>query len=188
MNRKLTRNILEFAGITLSIFFLIPLVLVLINSAKSNNEITMTPLALPENWINLFKNIATIWASPNVGYQKAFFLFGDRYFLLIGRHNDLFSYGCLGLGSDKVENIHLPVLYVCGSHGHPVSGRYVSAGPLVQYSSIDLRYPTVALVYRNDISLHGVRVFFIDLYVSWIYQIDSDPNRRSCLYRRLRKV
>lgn len=73
MNRKLTRNILEFAGITLSIFFLIPLVLVLINSAKSNNEITMTPLALPENWINLFKNIATIWASPNVGYQKAFF-------------------------------------------------------------------------------------------------------------------
>ncbi len=73
MNRKLTRNIMEFIGITLSVFFLIPLLLVLLNSAKSNNEIIMTPLALPQNWINLFKNIATIWASPNVGYQKAFF-------------------------------------------------------------------------------------------------------------------
>lgn len=73
MSKKTQRYILEFLTIALVIFFLIPLVLVVINSAKNNNEIFTSPAALPENWGNIWKNISAIWSSPNIRYSKALF-------------------------------------------------------------------------------------------------------------------
>lgn len=73
MSKKTQRYILEFMTIALVIFFLIPLVLVVINSAKNNNEIFTSPAALPENWGNLWTNITQIWTSPNIRYSQALF-------------------------------------------------------------------------------------------------------------------
>ena len=73
MSKKTQRYIMEFLTIALVIFFLIPLVLVVINSAKNNNEIFTSPAALPENWGNLWANISNIWTNPNIRYSKALF-------------------------------------------------------------------------------------------------------------------
>lgn len=73
MSKKTQRYILEFLTIALVIFFLIPLVLVVINSAKNNNEIFTSPAALPKNWGNLWANISNIWTNPNIRYSKALF-------------------------------------------------------------------------------------------------------------------
>ncbi len=63
----------EIVTIILFILFLLPFVLVVINSAKTSNEVSRFPLAMPENWGNLFTNIATIWNSPNIKYSSSLF-------------------------------------------------------------------------------------------------------------------
>lgn len=73
MRTKQSRAIFEFLTIALLIFFMIPLLLVIINAAKSNNEILTSPLALPENWSNLWLNITKIWDNPNIRYGQALF-------------------------------------------------------------------------------------------------------------------
>ncbi len=73
MRTKQSRTIFEFLTIALLIFFMIPLLLVVINAAKSNNEILSSPLALPENWGNLWLNITKIWDNPNIRYGQALF-------------------------------------------------------------------------------------------------------------------
>lgn len=73
MRSKQSRAIFEFLTIALLIFFMIPLLLVVINAAKSNSEILNTPLALPENWSNLWLNITKIWNNPNIRYGQALF-------------------------------------------------------------------------------------------------------------------
>lgn len=73
MRSKQSKAIFEFLTIALLIFFMIPLLLVVINAAKSNSEILTTPLALPENWNNLWLNITKIWNNPNIRYGQALF-------------------------------------------------------------------------------------------------------------------
>lgn len=73
MSKKTQRYILEIITIALVIFFLIPLVLVLINAAKDNNEIFSSPISLPQHWGNLWVNITKIWSSPNIRYSQALF-------------------------------------------------------------------------------------------------------------------
>lgn len=73
MRSKQSKAIFEFLTIVLLIFFMIPLLLVVINAAKSNSEILTTPLALPENWNNLWLNITKIWNNPNIRYGQALF-------------------------------------------------------------------------------------------------------------------
>jgi len=73
MRSKTSRYILEFLTIALVIFFLIPLLLVVINAAKDNNEIFRSPTALPENWGNIWANITNIWTNPNIRYSQALF-------------------------------------------------------------------------------------------------------------------
>jgi raffinose/stachyose/melibiose transport system permease protein len=85
MSKKTQRYIMEFVTIALVIFFLIPLVLVVINSAKSNNEIFSNPVAMPQNWGNLWTNITKIWTNPNIGYSSALFSSAVvTFFSLIG--------------------------------------------------------------------------------------------------------
>lgn len=71
-NRKIiSRNIAEFLTFTVMIMFLVPLFLVLINAAKTNNEIIQTPLALPTDWNTLWVNVQNILGNKNIGYSQA---------------------------------------------------------------------------------------------------------------------
>jgi len=70
-NKIILKNVAEFLTIGLVVIFLVPLFLVLINAAKTNNEIISTPLSLPSNWSTLWANITNIWNNPNLRYSQA---------------------------------------------------------------------------------------------------------------------
>lgn len=72
MLTRRNRWILEIVSIILFIVFLLPFFIVVINAAKTNNLITSDPLALPENFSNLFTNMAKIWTSENIQFQSSF--------------------------------------------------------------------------------------------------------------------
>ena len=71
--RKKNVIVLEVMTVLLFILFMLPLLLVLINSAKDAFSVTQYPLRLPENWSQLGRNIANIWTNPNVLYSRSFF-------------------------------------------------------------------------------------------------------------------
>lgn len=64
--------ILEVLTFLLFLLYLFPFFIVVINSAKSAFEVTQAPMALPENWGMIFKNMQTIWNSPNIKYSSSF--------------------------------------------------------------------------------------------------------------------
>jgi maltose transport system permease protein len=64
---------LEIFAILLLAAYFFPFFLVIINSAKSVSEITLTPLALPENWANIYYNFVEILGRNNVDYFRSFF-------------------------------------------------------------------------------------------------------------------
>ena len=70
-NKIIARNITEALTLAVMVMFLVPLFLILINAAKTNNEIIAAPLSLPTDWSVLFKNITTIWNNPNLRYSQA---------------------------------------------------------------------------------------------------------------------
>jgi raffinose/stachyose/melibiose transport system permease protein len=73
VKRPRPKNVLlEFLTALLFLAFISPFFIVLINSAKGAFEVTDRPLALPEDWGQLFSNIANIWTSPNIQYQSSF--------------------------------------------------------------------------------------------------------------------
>lgn len=71
LTRRIAKNILEILVLGLMAFFIAPLLLVLLNAAKSNNEIIQTPLALPQNWGIMWTNITAIWNNVNIRYAQA---------------------------------------------------------------------------------------------------------------------
>ena len=70
-NKIIARNITEALTLAVMVMFLVPLFLVMINAAKTNNEIISAPLSLPTDWSVLIKNITTIWNNPNLRYSQA---------------------------------------------------------------------------------------------------------------------
>jgi raffinose/stachyose/melibiose transport system permease protein len=70
--RKFSLFFLELLGILLFLAVLFPFFIVLISSAKDPFEITQHPLALPADWSNLWKNVASIWTDENIRYQSSF--------------------------------------------------------------------------------------------------------------------
>jgi len=70
---KAGRTSAEIFTLLMFIVFLFPFVLVFINSAKTAFEVTQFPLAMPDQWSNIFKNIASIWTSPNIRYPASLF-------------------------------------------------------------------------------------------------------------------
>jgi raffinose/stachyose/melibiose transport system permease protein len=70
-NRTILKNIAEMLTIGLVVIFLVPLFLVLINAAKTNNEIISAPLSMPSDWSTLWANILNIWNNPNLRYSQA---------------------------------------------------------------------------------------------------------------------
>lgn len=70
--RKKSLYILEAFTALLFIGFIIPFVIVIINSAKGSFEITQYPMSLPEDWLMIFRNMYSIWTNPNIQYQASF--------------------------------------------------------------------------------------------------------------------
>jgi raffinose/stachyose/melibiose transport system permease protein len=64
--------ILEITGVLLFLAVLFPFFIVVVSSAKSPFEITQSPLGLPEDWSNLYKNVFNIWTDQNIRYQSSF--------------------------------------------------------------------------------------------------------------------
>ena len=62
----------EVIAILLFLLYMLPFVLVIINSSKPSLKIIMDPLALPENPSQLITNIKTVIESPNVLYVSSF--------------------------------------------------------------------------------------------------------------------
>ena len=71
VNRIIAKNVAEILTLGLMAFFIAPLILVLINAAKTNNEIINSPLSLPSNWGILWTNITSIWNNVNIRYSQA---------------------------------------------------------------------------------------------------------------------
>ncbi|OJF76234.1 MAG: sugar ABC transporter permease [Treponema sp. CETP13] len=66
-------KLLGILGFILFIIVLTPFLIVLLNSAKPAISIISSPLALPEHWSLLFKNIHSVVKNPNMRYWNAFF-------------------------------------------------------------------------------------------------------------------
>ena len=62
----------EVLAVVLSLLFLFPFFIVLVNSAKTPFEITQSPLSLPTDWMKILLNMYTIWTSVNVQYSSSF--------------------------------------------------------------------------------------------------------------------
>lgn len=63
---------LEVLAFALMLVFFAPFILVFINSSKNAFEITLTPLALPTDWSNLYRNVIEIVTRPKINYFSAF--------------------------------------------------------------------------------------------------------------------
>ncbi len=72
-NKKIGLILLEIFAILLMALFFFPFLMVIINSAKPIQEITLSPLALPDNWGNLWKNVIEILTRRNIDYFRSFF-------------------------------------------------------------------------------------------------------------------
>ncbi|MCL2180939.1 MAG: carbohydrate ABC transporter permease [Treponema sp.] len=64
--------ILEIFAIILFLVYMIPFVIVLINSSKPSLQIIMDPLSFPEEPSQLITNIQRVMVSPNVRYVSSF--------------------------------------------------------------------------------------------------------------------
>jgi raffinose/stachyose/melibiose transport system permease protein len=72
--KRIRGNLIMLEAVTAVIFllFIFPLLLILMNSAKDAFAITAHPLALPKDWLKIFRNMQTIWTSPNIAYPSSF--------------------------------------------------------------------------------------------------------------------
>jgi len=65
-------SILEIVAIVLFFLYMMPFVLVVINSAKPTLQIIVDPLALPKNPTQFISNAKAVFESPNVRYPSSF--------------------------------------------------------------------------------------------------------------------
>jgi raffinose/stachyose/melibiose transport system permease protein len=63
--------IITFVTFLMFLLTLFPFFVVIINSAKASLEIITEPVALPQNWLQLFKNIGKIWSSASIRYPSS---------------------------------------------------------------------------------------------------------------------
>ena len=71
--QRVTKNILEGIAVIFFVIALFPFYIVLINTSKTPDMIVRSPLALPENFLLIFKNIERVVNNPNMNYWKSFF-------------------------------------------------------------------------------------------------------------------
>ena len=66
------RVVLEIVGILLSILFLLPFVIVVLNAMRSNAEIINSAVGLPENPGVFFENLASVWNNTTFNFIGSF--------------------------------------------------------------------------------------------------------------------
>jgi len=66
------RAVLGAVGFTLFFLFMLPFLLVIINSAKERSEIMLSPVTLPANWSQIYTNIGDVITNPNFSFWSAF--------------------------------------------------------------------------------------------------------------------
>lgn len=69
---KLLKSLMIVLIMLIFAFFMVPFVMVVINSAKTSKEIIFSAIAMPENWGQLFTNIKLIFTNSTVDYIGAF--------------------------------------------------------------------------------------------------------------------
>ena len=72
MNRNTKNYILEALAILLLAVYMLPFLIVLINSAKPTLQIISNPRSFPDDWSLLFTNIRRVLDNPNVRYGSSF--------------------------------------------------------------------------------------------------------------------
>ncbi len=73
LRKNFVKTIIYILTVLMFIFTMAPFFIVIINSAKASLEIISDPVALPQNWGQLFTNIKTIWTSPSIRYASSVF-------------------------------------------------------------------------------------------------------------------
>jgi len=63
---------LEIVTLLLFILFMMPFIIVVLNSMRTNVEIINQPVGLPENPANLFSNISDVWNNATFNFLSAF--------------------------------------------------------------------------------------------------------------------
>jgi len=71
-SRSFGALVVETFTAVLFLLFLVPFALIVINAAKDSFSVTQFPMALPKNWGTIFKNMTSIWTSPNIAYPSSF--------------------------------------------------------------------------------------------------------------------
>lgn len=71
--RRLNILILEILTIVLFVIFMLPFLMVVINSAKTAAEIIEDPIGMPANWSQFVTNVKIVVTSPNIDYIPSFF-------------------------------------------------------------------------------------------------------------------
>ncbi len=69
---KLLKSLMIVLVMLIFAFFMVPFVMVVINSAKTSKEIIFNAIALPQSWGQLFTNIKLIFTNSTVDYIGAF--------------------------------------------------------------------------------------------------------------------
>lgn len=70
---KFFKSIASALVMLLFALFMVPFLMVIINSAKTSKEIIFNAIALPDKWSQLFINVKLIFTNPTVDYVGAFF-------------------------------------------------------------------------------------------------------------------
>ncbi len=63
---------LEIVGILVSILFLLPFLIVVLNACRTNGEIINSAVGVPENPGNFFSNLSDVWNSPVFNFITSF--------------------------------------------------------------------------------------------------------------------
>jgi len=66
---NVVKVVLAFA---LFVLFMMPFILVVINSAKTAQEISLSPVTMPSNWGQIWLNVVNVVNNPNFSYFSAF--------------------------------------------------------------------------------------------------------------------
>ncbi len=70
--RAVAWGVFEALAILLFLVYLLPFLIIVMNSAKDAFSVSAYPMALPKNWAMILRNMASIWTDPNISYPSSF--------------------------------------------------------------------------------------------------------------------
>ena len=70
--RRVLNAVKVVLAFALFVLFMMPFILVVINSAKTAQEISLSPVTMPSNWGQIWLNVVNVVNNPNFSYFSAF--------------------------------------------------------------------------------------------------------------------